>query len=360
MAAGRRAPARGVALCCCFLQTALCGGLLGADIWTEGEDAPPGELAAASPGAREGGPPLLFWAVGSSPATMRLVKENVRHVRSHEGFAQASVFLVHYDMNQAAWLQNSRRWYMDHVNQSAERPGYKFQLARELLAQLGGLGGHSWVWVLDEDVDLRGADLDGLLRDARATGSQIVAPSITRPALEPRARQLDENSSQLFSYGRSGANTFCQPGDQVCKLSAPHRSCLWRYVNTVEVMTPLLRPAALQAVFECEGCMGNDSVWGLDLVWCSYVGRALMRTGEGAKACAILDRFPVVHTDARTLPKWDGQGRPRGQVIRRYFAERSAVKAHNPVDWVEPRRVATLKCAGQSSLRGGPAPDARD
>lgn len=291
---------------------------------------------------------------------MRLVKENVRHVRSHEGLAQASVFLAHYDMSQAAWLQDGGRWYMDNVNQSAERPGYKFQLARELLAQLGGLGGHSWVWVLDEDVDLRGADLDGLLQDAGATGSQIVAPSITRPALEARARRLDQKYSQLFSYGRSGAGTFCQPGDQVCKLSAPHPSCLWRYVNTVEVMTPLLRPAALQAVLECEDCMGRESVWGLDLVWCSRVGRSLMRAGEGARACAILDRFPVVHTDARTLPKWDDQGLPREQVVRRYFAERSAVRAHNSADWVEPRTVATLKCVGQTSLRAGPAADAGD
>lgn len=342
------ASARRRVLCmCCAL---LCGGLhLGDHPEAEDPEESPDDVSTDT---NVSGRVLLFFAVGSSPSTMRLVMDNVRHARSRRDLPEVAVFLAHYDMNRSAWLKEDHLWYAENVNESVERPGYKFQLAKELLVQLGALSGYEWVWVLDEDVDIRGADLAGLVQDANAAGSLIVAPSVTHQ-VEPRMKRLHEITAQLLSRRREDASLFCQPGDQVCRISAPHHSCRWRYVNTVEVMVPLMRPAALQVIFDCQDCMGEESVWGLDLIWCSYVGRRLTPIGEEETACAILDRFPVLHTDARTLPKWDSEGRPLQSVIHKYFAERHLVKVSNPTDWLEPRKAATLSCVRHDFMKVG-------
>merc|ERR1719421_1482331 len=138
---------------------------------------------------------------------------------------------------------------------------------------------YDWVWALDEDVDFTQTNVSQLFEDADATGSSLVLPSF---------QQLESGPDIALS----GMNY---------PMQAPHSQCRFRYTPMVEVIFPLIRPAALWKILtECEHCIHKSSVWGLDRMWCSWTARKLNKAKE--KNCAILDQTSVLHRNFRSLP----------------------------------------------------------
>merc|ERR1719277_2683872 len=67
----------------------------------------------------------------------------------------------------------------------------------------------------------------------------------------------------------------------------------------VEMISPMVRPQALDALYACADCMGNTTDWGIDHIWCPYVAKSLGR--DRHSVCAILDHTgPVVHRNWQT------------------------------------------------------------
>lgn len=270
---------------------------------------------------------LVFWAVGSNQGCVtQLVQMNSKHFRDFQSASKNvtfDIFLAHYDLNKAAWQSELGAWYDENVKYSSETTGLKFWLAKELLAAESSsldVRDYDWLWFLDEDGDFTKMDLGALIGDAEDSGALIVAPSITfsRPV--------------IMFLG-------CEKGEGKCGFQAPH-DCRFRHVNFVEVSFPLLRPEAFLRLAEAPLAVNEDSVWGLDHVWCSLAPE-LMGWGNGTKSgCAILDRASIIHRNFRTMPKW--KDKSQWAVGTRAMAR--AEKAF-PGHFVSDRMVETYLCA---------------
>lgn len=264
-------------------------------------------------------PILLFFAVGAQERVMSLVMKNVDHARDQ--LEDVSVYLAHYDSKRQAWLSRMGAWYDDNVDFWAERPGFKFQLMQKLMGRGKGfnLARYKWIWALDEDCDFTGTKLPRMVRLADASGSMLTIPAFTELGQSARDRQLS------------------------FPVQEPHPECQYRYSPVVEVIFPLIRPEALDLILnDCEHCIHDSTVWGLDDIWCSWTARQLNR--PKFKACAIIDETYVIHRNFKTLKdKYDSSGKPnlaRRDGIAKAFHEKSYadaadVKRWHKEDWAE-------------------------
>lgn len=214
---------------------------------------------------------LYFSSVHSDPNVMSLVKENVRNLRSTFGKDQVDVFLAHYDENSTYWKARDEAWYSTNVQFHSDAKGArKFSLAVKVFKDFD-LSPYKWVWMADEDLDAHATDLRKMVDLADASGAVINLPAFTQP------------------HG-AVAHVFQEP----------QPDCEYRLTDYVEVIFPFFRPAALEAVlYQCDGCIGEESTWGLDGVWCRFVRNKLQLKDL---ACSIIDTTPVVHADLRTIP----------------------------------------------------------
>lgn len=261
---------------------------------------------------------LIFWAVKSSDNVMELVMKNVNHLReTYNG--NADVYLAHYDLHKDRWLRTHGEWYNQNIQFSADRKGYKFQLAQALLTKsdaLTSISKYDWVWVLDEDIDFTSTNIPLLFSEAKATGSLLVLPAFRELALDPT------------SEGDADGNGLSYPMQQ------PVKNCRFRYVPMVEVIFPLIRPQALwQILTNCEHCIHAKTVWGLDRMWCSFSARMLGRQRE--QACAILDQTPVLHRNFRSLlGKYQADGHLKTEFVEGGIADKKDVEKHHADDFV--------------------------
>lgn len=257
---------------------------------------------------------LLFWAVSSEDRVMDLVIKNVDHLRqSYTG--RADVFLAHYDHNKQIWIERHGDWFQRNVKYSEEATGYKMQLMQQLLFTNDmHVSDYDWVWAMDQDIDFTDTNLVQLFKDAEDTGSLLVLPSFT-----------DSDNGY-------------QEDKLMYPMQSPHPDCSYRYVPMIEVIFPLIRPAALSAILtDCDHCMHEHSVWGLDRVWCAFAANRLGKKRE--KACAILDQVSVIHRDFRSLPgKYNKGGHLRKDFLDAGNADMNDVEEHHKKEYVQGDR----------------------
>jgi len=275
---------------------------------------------------------LLFWAVTSKPSTMDLVTKNIDHLRStYRG--KADVFLLHIDDGKAEWLESDGAWYSRNVQFTAEQTVPKFahasssmlyatsfyppqvRLAKSALPQVMAGHDYKWVWIVDQDVDFSTTDLDRLFSDADKSGSLIVAPAVS---FEDRLTTL-KAATKMYAPG-------CSPANAMCFIHKPKPICQYRYVNFVEAMFPIMKPAAFREMLACEDCDAQ-----IDRHWCTRPAVRILH--DHNQVCAILDQVTVTHTNGKTLRKWEA-------VDQSYAGQRALSGPRG--DYVED--IATLKC----------------
>jgi len=264
---------------------------------------------------------LYFAPVGSDPKVMSLVKENVRNLRATFGKDQVDVFLAHYDENSTYWKTCDEAWYSSNVQFHSDAKGKrKFSLAVKLFKHFD-LSPYKWVWMADEDLDAHATDLRKMVDVADASGAVINLPAFTQPV-----------------------------GNMSFPFQAPHTECEYRLTDIVEVIFPFFRPASLEAVlYQCDGCIGEESTWGLNSVWCTFVQNKLRLKDL---ACSIIDAAPVIHADFRTIPgKYAGAGiTASNRSVNKDFKgvnlkQKWNVMAKHPDEFVNPRNH-TEGCMG--------------
>jgi len=282
--------------------------------------------AGESPGRNSSIRVLVFLAAGSTPRTMETTKHNIDNLKSHS-LIESEVYLAHYDGHKDKWQQSEGEWYSTNVNYSVEDQGGKFLMAQRQLPELLAKQRYDWIWLVDEDVDFANTNITRMFLDAGQTEAYIVQPAlISGPKIDVPFRHMKAKAA-LLSLD-STVNVGCQPGEPMCDHLAPNRKCLFRYVNLVEVMTPIIRQDALLSILTaCPGCIHERSVWGLDKMWCAWI--AAQYNKLDTTGCAVLDRVGVVHMNQRTITKWDEHGNRRFDVIHRdYWGALNDVRDH--------------------------------
>jgi hypothetical protein len=254
---------------------------------------------------------LLFFSVKAASSSMDLVKKNINHVRSALGNNSVDVYVAHYDLNASGWVEKDKTWYSENVQFSVEQKGQKFQIMQKVFRGFD-YARYKWIWALDEDIDVTGADVPKMLLLANMSKADIVLPAFTQYGTRQTLANGQPSSALAYPH------------------QAPNPACLFRYAKIVEVILPLLRPEALRVVlFDCERCIHTTSTWGLNRVWCSLVSRKL-GVARG-KTCAIIDQTPVVHLNFKTLDKWKHYD---SYVAQAHLDAEDVKKAH-PEDYVD-------------------------
>lgn len=251
---------------------------------------------------------LLFWAVGTDEDAVELIQQNVRTARESAGHDCCEVFLAHYKGGPEDWPQE---WYNANVVGHIARKGFKFQLLQDAFDS-GDLNQqrYDFVWVLDEDIELE--NVGEALRTASDSGALI-----SGPALWQENRGVD--------WG----------------INAQHPECRYRYTNVVEVIAPLMRTEALEPVLsDCEHCIHNKTVWGLDQVWCKFVAKSLPELVTSETACAIMDAASVNHLDWKTL----GDKHGHSEFERIAELDQEDTQQHYPAMFVTRAAGKAYKC----------------
>jgi len=260
---------------------------------------------------------------------MELVKNNLRRMRLTAGSDCCDVFLAHYDGREQAWRKAfGDSWYNHEVAYSSNDPGFKFQLLQQHFQKEGQVTAwtqrYTYLWALDEDMDIEGVNFGEFLQLADQSRSSIIGPAFTEP-----------------------------DGKLTWDIQNPHKECDFRYTNYVEVIAPMIRTNALRTILvECKHCIHEKTVWGLDGVWCNFVGHKL-NPDSVETTCALLDRTPVFHRDFKTLK---GKYTKFAKTTRLDFrssgqADSDDVKLYHPNFYVKGADQKTLRCmhGGQSS-----------
>lgn len=290
----------------------------------------------------EKGSILFMTAVGSDPDSMDLIIKDINHLRkSYNG--TVDVFLMHYDQTNKHWLRRHKEWYLKNVQKTSRIPGIKFSVASQVLTEYKDIRGYSWVWIMDDDVDITKTNVSKLIRLAEESGSPIVGPAIDAPPLRPgqtpKKMKIVGRDESIFQDRKEASNQsldsfkhYCKPGDPMCMYQKADTVCRYSYTKIIEVMTPLFRPQALwEMLHECDGCISDQSIWGLDLVWCSLAAKLYgLPTGQG---CALIDRASVVHTNKKTLPKYDPDEESRLANINTKQLHKIADRFPDDVTW---------------------------
>ena len=184
------------------------------------------------------------------------------------------------------------------------------------------LNNYDWIWPLDEDVDVRTINISTFFVDASRTGASIVSPARLR------------SEGHVCGGGQSQK-------DHKCLFRRSQPSCFFRYVNFVEVTAPMLRPWTLWNILtKCEHCIHEESLWGLDHVWCMF--SATLQERAPNRICAILDQHEYIHMDFRTMNK-TGDSSP----LSFHHAAFEDTKKHHPDDFIAPNDLLHPKSQNQ-------------
>jgi len=276
---------------------------------------------------------LFFWAVGGEDRVINLVMQNIAHARQQ--LPQMDVYLAHYDAKQAVWVNKNAEWYRKNVDFSSQSSGYKFQLMKKLLS--GGpfspdLDKYAWVWALDEDVDFTKTNLARLFELANKSEALLGLPAFT----------------ELDSFGKEQSKLNYP-------MQMPQPGCSFRYAPVVEVIFPFIRPAVLSALFhDCNHCIHQKSVWGLDRMWCSWSAGLFQM--KASRACALIDETPVLHRNFKTLRgKYivSGANEMQAGFMNMAMVDFKDVQSHHRSDFVEgaASTMQSSSCAMLQSAR---------
>ena len=138
-----------------------------------------------------------------------------------------------------------------------------------MLGQLGSrLDDYGYIWLPDDDLAAKTADINRMFSIARTYGLALAQPAIAR-------------------------------GEVSHQIVRQQAGLLLRYTRFVEVMCPLFSRSALQRVRST--LVANKSAWGLDWAWSQLLP---------ADELAIIDAVGVHHT--RPLQSGAGYDRMRG------------------------------------------------
>jgi len=237
---------------------------------------------------------LLFVVpVGSFERTVNVTKTNIAHLRARYP-GRVDVVLLHYDSKQILWKEKTADalWYIANVQGSLESTGGKFSLIQKYLNEKTKIEQYAWIWAVDEDFDITGINISLMMKTAKETGSKITAPAVSFPHHKGKKK-----SSRLITKRHE-----CRQGDSMCEFQTGNPNCKYSHVNFLEVMMPMFRAEALWKILtECDHCIHEDSLWGLDLVWCKFVA-AKFEMKDDMKGCALLDQHQGLKLDFHTLP----------------------------------------------------------
>jgi hypothetical protein len=162
-----------------------------------------------------------------------------------------------------------------------EQRGGKWDGLYALFSQSDILSRYDYIWLPDDDIAARPADIEAIFDAMRRYDLDIAQPSLTRD-----------------SYYSHFAFMSC-PG------------FILRYTNFIEIMVPCLRASLLRAVLE--DFKDSMSGFGMDYIWCRL-------SEEGRYKAAILDKVAVRHT------------RPIGRALRGQMAKNGIVAEDE--EWV--------------------------
>lgn len=243
---------------------------------------------------------LLFFAVGSKPAAYNLLQHNVASLR-REGL-DPNVFLAFYSGDRREQRANLKGLKLDNT---ISEPGFKVKLLNRSYQEFGAAwqSKYDYIYVLDEDFNMTNFHLEAFMQLAKLSGSALVGTTY---------RDL---STENYYQSRS--------------FQKPHPNCLFRYVNFVEVGAFMLHKRAWDPLFnQCEHCVHEYSMWGLDRMWCKFLATRLggyptedsAIKSERKSACALIDATNMVHQSYKTL---EGMGN-RSDVQ----AERDVARHH--------------------------------
>lgn len=236
---------------------------------------------SALPGHKAAQKLLIFFAVGAKPEAYDLLKSNVAVLRN--GGWSPHLFLAFYKGKKSMPLAEGLP-----VENHLTAGGQKIQLLESSYERFHKKwrSNYEYVWVVDEDFNMTGFQIEKFMDLARQSGAAIVGPTYTdlSPHRSKRATTLLQN---------------------------PHAQCKYRYVDFVEVGAPLLHIRTWNPIFrECDGCVHQNSMWGLDVIWCYYVASRLgyplnssAIKAERRSACALIDATSIVHENYKTLAK---------------------------------------------------------
>lgn len=299
-----------------FIVTLLAAVASGSRYGSSLDSAVPDESLAVNNKSRV----LLFWAVGSAPRTMDVVRRGVAKMRKTAGEDCCDLFLAHYDGAQglSRWRDADPTWYQTEVAQSETVSGFKFAILRDIYKKYGSdqwPAKYAFVWALDEDIDLSATDGGLALELATSSKALIVGPS------------LRQNGGRI-----------------TWKVQVPNPSCIFRYTNYVEVIAPIIRVSALQAVLvDCAHCIHDKTAWGLDDVWCNFLAEEFHM--EVGSTCAILDATPVLHQNFKTLAgKYDARNHVNMNFRDNGLNDQQDTEKRYPELYVREKDMGTLKC----------------
>jgi len=274
---------------------------------------------------------LIIVPVGSNPESMDLLMQNVDHLRA-QYTGHVDVFVIQYENADSSWMARYSSWYKKNVQLNFYISGIKFPLVSKVVTNFQQIKNYSWIWVLDDDIDITQTDLPNLFALAKESGSPLVGPAIRFP---PGFKELRPVGRKEVSLAQESESHYrCQPGgvdEWLCRFQTANASCRFSYTPFVEVMAPLFRPLALWQIFhECEGCFSDKSVWGLDFVWCSLSAKVYNLPRE--RGCALIDQAAVIHNNAKSMPKY---GREADQIRKENKEQKEKVAKLHGADWVK-------------------------
>eukprot|EP00930_Biecheleria_cincta_P011021 TRINITY_DN11348_c0_g2_i1.p1 TRINITY_DN11348_c0_g2~~TRINITY_DN11348_c0_g2_i1.p1 ORF type:complete len:359 (+),score=45.39 TRINITY_DN11348_c0_g2_i1:90-1166(+) len=267
---------------------------------------------------------LAFISVSANTTVMNLARDNVAHLRLSMGRENVDVYMVHYDLKKKSWLEHYPEWYSQNVQFAAEQSGLKPQHMQKLLSGFN-MSKYTWVWALDEDIDLTGTDMIKFLQLASMSKAEIVMPAAERVA---------------FPHQK------------------PNLGCSYRYADVIDVMFPVFRPDALKTVLlECEHCIQNESTWGLSRVWCHFLSRK--RGIQRGRACAVVDETLAVHVNFKSHPKYAKGNHTDNRSMHAYrsaeqagHAAQKEVRRWHPEDYVAgcPSVMWATECVDKAGI----------
>merc|ERR1719335_1257625 len=124
-----------------------------------------------------------------------------------------------------------------------------------------------------------------MMDTSRETESKIIAPAVQFP-IDGNQTDPKHNLTKELVHESFG----CHEGDSKCEFQKGDPKCKYSRTDFLEVMMPMFRPEALWKILtECNKCIHEGSLWGLNNVWCKFVVDKF-RMGDDMNGCALLDQ----------------------------------------------------------------------
>lgn len=272
----------------------------------------------------------LLFIVPVGPKSVELIKQDINYLRTNYT-GRVDVVLLHYDKLKDTWASKAGvNWYSKNVQVSFEEAGGKFNLLQKYFqSRTEDMYKYDWIWAMDEDFDITQMNIQSMIGTATESGSKIVSPAVRFPSENSSLTNLEKGSSEVG----------CRNGNPSCKFQSGNDGCKYSHVNFLEVMMPMFRPDALKKIlFECDHCIHEHSLWGLNSMWCKFVVDKFGME-DNMKGCTLLDQHRALKMVYHTLP-----------TSYHSRSDELDVRAHNGKYWVKQNEWAS-QCVPLSSRR---------